>query len=432
MAGLISRLLARVTKPEKPGLRLYSFGNSVAGVRLNDPQEVLKLAAAWRCVNLVSQTVAMLPWQIFKRDADGQGERQKGNSVEWLLGHESNEEMTAFDFKQTLVQHTMLHGNGYAEIERDARGRPTSLHLLAPDRVEPGRLDDGRLAYSVRQAGGDRVILGPRDIFHLKGLSFDGLRGYSVLEVGARSLGVGMAMDEFSARYFSNGMRPAGFVKTKGKLNADGLKTFNEMMAAHWTGLKNFHKAIPLDADMEWEPMGSNLDEAQFVDMRKLSVVEVCRLFGVPPHMVYDLERSTNNNIESQGRDFLTYGLLPRIIPMEQEADRKLLTSGWGGLYSKMNVNALVRGDMAARGAYYQQMRNMGVFTVNDILRLEDMNTIGKDGDVRVMQMQYQPTDKPADPNADKPADPNADPDQAGDTPPAEAPKPKPKRKSAS
>lgn len=407
-----ARLMARVTAPWSGarGMHFMQIGNSVAGVRINSPQEVLKLAAAWRCVNLVSGTIAGLPWQVFKRGDDGQGERQRGNQVEWLLAHEASAELTAYNFKKTLLSHSMLHGNGYAEIERDNRGRPYALHLLAPDRVTPGRLDNGALAYEVRQAGGDRIILGARDVFHLPGLGFDGLRGYSVLEIGAKSLGIAMAMDEFSARYFSNGMRPAGFVKSKGKLSAEGLKTFNDLMKENWSGLKNFHKAIPLDADMEWEPMGSNLDEAQFVDMRKLSVVEICRLFGVPPHMVFDLDRSTNNNIESQGQDFLTYGLLPWIIPMEQESDRKLLTSGWGGLYSKMNFNALVRGDMAARGTYYQTMRNMGVFTVNDILRLEDMNTIGAAGDVRVMQMQYQPIDGSGDGSGAAPQNPPADP----------------------
>jgi HK97 family phage portal protein len=419
--GAIGRQWARQTKAAEPGAGTWMMptGARIPGVRLTHWSQALSIPAVYRATNLISQSVAMLPWNVFKRGDDGQAEAQPKNPVQWLLHDEPNADMTAFSFKRTLLTHALLQGNGYAEIERNKRGQPIAMHLIDdPDRVTPGLLANGRIAYKVQNAGADAVVLGANDVFHVQGLGTDGIMGLGLREVALRSLLVNMAYDEVAKQYFMQGMRTPGFIKTKGKMNPESFKSVMKLIKEEYTGLNNFELPIPLDGDMEFQAAGSTLHDADFLDLRKFSVIEICRWMGVPPHLVYDLEKATFSNIESQDRTFLTYGLLPHIVPMEQEANRKLLTSGFGGLYSKMNVNAFARGDLQARGAFYQQMRNMGVFTVNDILRLEEMNTIGADGDVRVMQVQYQPTDK-------KPgAEPPADDDDDNTAPNAPPPKP--------
>ena len=409
----VQRLLRR-TSPQPVGQTLVPVGMSIPGVRLYDWRDALKIPAVWRCVNVVTDAIAMLPWQVYKRGEDGQGAPQPTHPANWLLHHQASGEMGAFDFRKTILTHAMLQGNGYAEIQRNARGQPIALWLIEdPDRVTPGRLADGSIAYSVQQANGGRVIVPAADMLHIRGLATDGIVGLSIIEVGRRSLGVSAGLEQITERYFTQGMRTPGFVKVKGgPKGLEALSNLTKLIKEHFTGLTNFHTPIPIDADMEFQAAGSNLHDSQFLDMRKFSVLDVCRWFGVPPHLVYDLDRATFSNIEAQDSTFLKYGLLPRIVPMEQEVDAKLLTSNWGGLYSKMNVNAFQRGDMTARGAFYQQMRNMGVFTVNDILRLEDMPTIGPEGDVRVMQVQYQPTGpaEPAEPGADPTTEPQSPP----------------------
>lgn len=410
----VARLFAadRRTSPQQlNGGTMIPIGPSVAGVRLNDWRDTLTIPAVWRCVNVVTDAVAMLPWQVMKRGEDGQGEPQPGHPANWLLHHQASGEMSAFSFRKAILSHAMLQGNGYAEIQRDQRNRPTALWLIDdPDRVTPGRRASGEIAYAVQQRDGGRVIVPSADMLHFRGLATDGIVGIGILEVARRSLVVSKALDLVTERYFAQGMRTPGFVKMKGPKGLEAFANLVRLIKEQFTGLSNFHTPIPLDADMDFVPAGSNLKDSEFIDMRKFSVLDVCRWFGVPPHLVYDLERATFSNIESQDRTFLTYGLLPRIVPMEQEVDAKLLTSNWGGLYSKMNVNAFQRGDSAARASFYQQMRNMGVFTVNDILRLEDMPTIGPEGDVRVMQVQYQPTGATPDAAPDEPNDPDAPP----------------------
>lgn len=395
MAG-VGRVWSRLTAPQSVGGWAVPIGHArIPGVRLSDWRQALQVPAVWRCVNLITQSIAMLPWSVQRKSADGRIDPvPPDHPVQWLLHDEPCDELSAFAFKQTILTHALGQGNGYAEIERNKRGTPIALWLIDdPDRVTPGRLQStGKIAYSVQQAGGEKVIIPAEDMFHVHGLATDGIVGLGILDVAARSLAVNIALDRVSEKYFTQGMRTPGFLKMQqGAAGLQSLKDMMKLIREEFVGLNNFEMPIPIDKNSEFVPAGSNLHDAQFIDLRKFGVLDICRWFGVPPHLVYDLERATFSNIEAQDRTFLTYGLLPRIAPMEQEANRKLLSRSHGGLYSKMNVNAFARGDMAARIAFYQGMRNMGVYTVNQILQLEDESTIGPEGDVRTQQVQYQP-----------------------------------------
>lgn len=388
----VGRLFAsRRTKDQPIGGWVFPTGTKIPGLRLYDWRQPMQIPAVWRCVTLVSNTIAMLPWRVMRETADGKREAQPENRIDWMLHRRPSADMTAFAFKQTLLLHSILQGNGYAEIERDRLNRPVALWLIDdPDRVTVGRDNRGRIAYAVRQADGGHVVVPGADMLHVRSPSTDGAVGLGLLEVAARSIASNLALEELQPVYFRQGMRTPGFIKTKGKMSPESLKTVMKMIRENFAGLHNFELPIPLDADMEFTPAGSNFRDAQYIDLRKFGVIDICRWIGVPPHKAYDLERATFSNIEHQSQDFLTDTLLPRIVPLEQEADVKLLSDNWGGLYSKVNVNAIVRADMGARLAYYRGMFDMGALTVNDILSFEDMSTIGPEGDERTRSVQYQ------------------------------------------
>lgn len=392
------------------GFRTYRIGSAML-LGLNTPDDALKIAAVWRCVNIVSNAYAMLPWHVFRRQKNGDGERLATHPVEWVLSHRANREMSAFDFRRTIKQHALLWGNGYAEIVRDTANRPAELWLLEPERVTPGRDANGRLVYKVRNEGGVDVIMSADEIYHIKGASPDGVNGYSILQVGHGSLGTSVALDQSLAQYFANGFRPMGFLKTKGRLSIEGLDALEKKIEEYSKPDRRW-KAIPLDQDMDFTPLATTPEDGQIIDMRKFNVIDICRWFGVPPHLAFDLDRATFSNIESQGQEFLTYGLMPHIIESEQETDYKLLSNGHAGLYSKINVNAIVRADMAVRTAFYQSMLGAGAFNINEVRKLEDMPSIGPDGDVYVRQVQYQPlgTELPAQPVKPPASDPKQTP----------------------
>lgn len=392
------------------GFRTYKIGNAMlAG--LNTPEDALKIAAVWRCVSLVSQSGAMLPWNVYRRKANGDGERVANHPVEWLLHNQANEEMSAYDFRRTMWSHAMTWGNGYAEIVRDTANRPRAMYLLDPSRVTPGRDAEGKLVYRVTQQDGSAILLPARSMYHKRGLGFDGVTGYSVLEVAAGSLSSAMQLDNTLGDFFARGFRPMGFLKTKGKLSLEGLKALEAKIDEH-SGPSKRWRAVPLDQDMEWQALSMSPEDAQLIDMRKFSVLDICRWFGVPPHMAFDLDRATFSNIEAQGRDFLTYALMPWIVGDEQEADMKLLSSQFGGLYSKVTVDAIVRADIDKRWAAYKTALDSGVFTINEVRALEEKAGIGPKGDEHVRQVQYQPigTEMPATPVGAPPNEPQQEP----------------------
>ena len=173
------------------------------------PEQSLKVAAVWRCVNIVCNALSSIPWRVMRIEEDGRMQ-DKMHPLHQLLEISPNEEMTPASFRETMISHILLHGNAYAEIVRDNRGYPQEMWLIAPDRVEPRRNEMGRLEYKISQSGGQMVYLKPNEIFHVPGLSFDGIRGYSILDVADRSLSNALRIDKFTSNYFKHAMQPSG------------------------------------------------------------------------------------------------------------------------------------------------------------------------------------------------------------------------------
>jgi len=388
----LGRLFARKIAPEmQPEIRFVRIGSVTT--RLSRPEDALKISTAWRCVTLLSNTQAALQWEVERVGEDGKRTVQPKNRVAWLLGHEPNPEMGALDFRRTLHSHALLWGNGYAEIQRNNRGEAEALWPIGPDRVEPMRDYDGRLFYQVSNPRGGFSELDPRDVFHVRGPGWDGVRGYSVLEVGATALNGANGMEGFASTYFANGMQPSGVITVpkEAALSEEAFRRLQAEVAEKHQGAANAGKPIILDKGMTWSASSADPEKAQFVDARKFAVTDVCRWFGVPPYLAFDTDEQPRANVETQSREFWQFGLLPWITAFEQEANRKLLNSEWGGLRARMNTDELLRGDYKTLAGYYRTMRQIGVFTVNDVLRMEGMPTIGAEGDVRHMQEQNRP-----------------------------------------
>ena len=171
--GLFDRIFARrrTKRPVNQDVdrrlqRDWFSGDDYSGFHY--PEQALKVAAAWRCVNIISNTLATLPWRVMRNETDGVSEF-KGHPLYQLLSVKPNNEHTPVTFRETMISHILLHGNAYAEIVRDNTGRPQELWLLAPDRVEPTRDDMGNLVYRVSQAAGEMVYLPPDSMFHCTG-----------------------------------------------------------------------------------------------------------------------------------------------------------------------------------------------------------------------------------------------------------------------
>jgi HK97 family phage portal protein len=377
-------------------VKLWGRGSSIfvprkaAGMHV-DEHTALTLSPVWACVKVISETIATLPWHVYERDGRARNQ-MPGNPADWILSIQANPEMTAFQMRRFLVASALLWGNGYAEIQRDVAGRPLWLWPITPDRVTPERDAEGSLVFKVVGDHGDYVYLSSDEMFHLPGMGYDGVTGYSVVAMAARSIGVGLASEEFAASFFANGTHPAGILTTDGALNTEQQKQLKESWDEKYGGgPKGAQKTAVLFGGLKWQALTMPLHEAQFLESRKYSVRDICRWFRVPPHKIADLDNATFTNIEHQAIEFVTDGLVPWITLLEQIANIKLIGRNMRGrVYTKINVNALLRGDFATRSAAYAQGRLNGWYSANDIREMEDLNPVDG-GDEYLVQSQMVP-----------------------------------------
>ncbi len=419
MPNLFQRIFARrqVSPEKQPEIRHVRFGNTTIGVNIHAPEEMLKIAAVWRCVNLISNSIATLPWQVRKPDGEGNSAIHHGHAIEKLLNASPNPEMSAFSFKSTFIQHKLLYGGAGAEIEQDGSGRAIALWPIAPDRISPVRLPEGGLSYRIAQPRGGVVEMDPQDMFYVPGLAWDGVRGYSILEVAMQSLGGAYAMERFAGGFFGKGMQPGGIIEIPEGvvMTEEGIERLRAELEQKHQGWSNAQKTLILDQGMKFNQSSTDPQKSQFLDTRKFSVVDSCRWFGVPPYLAFASDEEPRANVEAQSREFLMYGLKPHIVALEQEANRKLFFGYRGPLETKMDIREFKRGDLQATAEFLTAGRHLGALSVNEVRREMGMEPIGPEGEHRVMQVQFQPIGPDGAPQLPKTGEPG---DTGDATPP--------------
>ncbi|TAL44066.1 MAG: phage portal protein [Salinibacterium sp.] len=380
---------ALVGRNEIGSRRVFIVGRNTSGSRVTE-ETALTFTAYWRAVNFLATTIANLPVDVLRRDG-GHRVRLDNDPSSYILNVQANDELPAFSSREATQAHTLTWGGGYHEIERTRAGEPVALHLVTPDRVCLSRTADRRLVYEVSNPRESNTVLDPVDVFHVRGLAFDGLVGYSPVALFRNAIGMGMSAEQYGASFFGNGAAPGGVLQMPEGKDFEGrpeaLARLKESWAELHQGPANAGRVAILEDGMTYGGVGIPNNEAQFLESRKFQVTEMARIFNVPPFVVGDLERSTNNNIEAQAIELVVYGLLPWVRRWEAEVDVKLLDRRNTGRYCKMNLGALLRGDSASRANFYDRMFRMGVYSPNDILELEDRDGIGPDGDVRLVPM---------------------------------------------
>ena len=408
------------TEPRYPGeQRVPATVRTLAGVAIT-PDTAVTIATVWACLRYLSQTVAVLPWHVM-RDGKRGAEIQKTHPIDWLIYKRPNPEWSSFQFRETLTHWALRWGNGYAEIERDQAKRPFALWPIHPERVSVCRdTETSRLFYEVSNGHGDKVEIDGTDMFHIRGFG-EGPVGVNVIHYASQSIGWARAAQLFGATFFGNGANPATVVINKTKISPDGLQLQKAEFEQLHKGIRHAHGTVHLGGDGDIKRLGLNAEESQLIEVHQHLVEEICRWFGVPPHKVMHLLRATFSNIEHQAIEVVVDSVSPWVKRFEDEADYKLFGQNRPGLYTKMNMRALLRGDNAARAAFYKEMFATGAYSTNRILELEDENTIGSDGDKHFVQLNLTTLEKageepePApspDPQPEKPDDP-VEPDEA-------------------
>lgn len=349
----------------------------------------LKLSTVYACVNIRANTIAKMPLHIYRSIKDGK-EKIK-NDISYLLETRPNRHMTPFIFKHTISAHIDLWGNAYVWIETNRKGIPVSLWILNPANTRIN-LDEktGKIWY--KTIVNDKPCdFEDAEILHFKALSTNGIEGKSRITIARETLGNMKASTKLLGKFYANGTTSKGIITYQEKLGKEAKDSIRSAWQSANSGINNAGKVAILDMGLEYKPIGMNFEDAQFIQLSKFGVEEIARIFSVPLHMINSLDRSTFNNIQQQSLDFISNSIQPTLTDIEEEINYKLFTSVQQkqGYYVKFNMASAMRADDEARAKYYKEMLGMGVYSINDVLQLEDRNNIGELGNKHRISLNY-------------------------------------------
>jgi len=350
---------------------------SVSGAAVTE-NRAMGLSAHFACVSLISKIIASLPIHVYERTAAGGKKIRNDHPTARLLRKKPNPEMTSFSFFEAMQAQILNRGKAFAELIYDKNGNVCEIWPIAPGLCEPKRKDkNSPIEYHFPSSG---TILPAWKILHVAGLGFDGINSFSPIQLFRQSIGFGLATEEFGARFFGQGTNIGTIVKHPSKLSPEAHARLKTSLSEGFQGLTRSHKTIVLEEGMGVEKLGMPLEDAQFIESRKFTVTEMARIHGVPPHLIGDLEKATFSNIEEQGISAVTYTFRPWIVRWEQFLNCKLFTGEeeQDKYYIKFELDGLLRGNMKARMESYSLALQNGVFCVDEVRELEDMNPLPK------------------------------------------------------
>lgn len=397
---VLGRLLRAIEDPTTPlssSAILDRLGIKPAdsGVHVNEKTS-LQMAAVWRAVALIAGTAASLPLKTYRRGSLDESPLR--------VLREPNPTQTPFEFWETVYVHLLLWGNAYILKERAAGGQVQNLWPLHPSRVQVGVVR----AEKVFTVDGDLDNPFSVDrIMHIPGLGYDGVTGASPIRLASQGIGLSLAAEKYGAKLFGSGSLMSGILQTEQRLDQPTADALKQRWRDKVAGLDRAHDVAVLDAGATFQSLTMPNNDAQFIESRRFQISEIARLFGVPPHMLMDTEKSTSwgTGIEQQSIGFVVYTLRSSWLSrIEQRITREL---GPSEVYAKYKVEGLLRGDSKARASFYKVMRDVGAFSANDILELEDMPPV-EGGDTRLQPMNMEPLGSEPDDEGDTDEDEDA------------------------
>lgn len=363
--------------------------HSITGLRVG-AEQAMRLAAVYACVRLLSKTFALMPFQLWEPQGKDARTPVTNHWINRLLGSAPNKFQNPFEFRQMLEGHMSLRGNAFCEIQEKG-ARILALVPKHPDRMKAELLpnDDYRFVY--QEPDGSKTIYAREEIWHLRDLSNNGIFGLNPIELERDVVGLGLAAQEYGARFFANDATPPGWIEHPGQFkDKTARENYRESLQIAQTG-KNRGKSMVLEAGQKYHPLEVKNSDAQYLESRRFTVSEIARVFGVPPHLIGDLDRATFANIEQQSLEYVLYTMAP-IAAAWAAAIKFALLGEDVDLAPGFGLEELLRGDQATRAAFYTKMFGIGALSTNDIILKEGGNPV-KGGDMRFRPVNLTPLD---------------------------------------
>jgi HK97 family phage portal protein len=334
------------------------------------PEASMRIATVFACVRVLSETIASLPCQVYRRTTNGGFQVLLNHPLTDLLYRRPNRWQTAFEFWEMLVGHIMLRGNAVCVKIRSGES-VKALIPYHPSRVRLEEQPDGLVYHITLNDGATMRVLG-QDVFHLRGLCSDSWWGLSPIAQSKDTFKLARQLANYATNMFESGGAKRVLLKWPKPLSDAAYKKLKDDWQANFSN--NARTAI-LEEGGDAATIGMNADEAEYIESRRFSKEEICGIFRVPPHMVADLSRATYSNIEKQDLFFVKHTVRPWLKRIESAIGRDLIVRPSIHV-AKFNVDALLRGDIKTRTEAMRVQFSHGIRTLNEWRAVERLNPV--------------------------------------------------------
>lgn len=392
-------IISRIAKPVQAAVssesilrELRSGMNAKSGKAVN-VETSLEVVCVFACLRVLAEGVAQIPLKVFREREGGGKDAARDHALYDVLHRRPNPWQTSFEFRESLVFHAALAGDFFA-FKNVVGGQVRELIPLENNTVTVKRKSDLSLEYVV-SANGDQRTFPQEAIWHVRGPSWDTWRGMPAVKYAREAIGLSIATEEAHAKLHANGAQASGVYSVEGKLSPEQYRDLRDWIEASICG-ENRSRPFVLDHAAKWTQISMSGVDAQHLETRKHQVEEICRAFRVMPIMIGQADKAaTYASAEQMFLAHVIHTLCPWYERIEQSIDVNLLTEAdrKQGVYAKFLPNGLMRGASKDRSDFYYKMWQMGVFSPNQILELEDENPY-TGGEKRYVPRNFMPTDQ--------------------------------------
>lgn len=379
--SLIDRIFRRETraaiKSDDPYLaEWFGLRGGIGGYV--DPGRASGIAVAHACIAIVSQNLAAMPLNLYRRADNGGRDRATEHPLYSVLHDMANPAMTAFEAREALIASLMVAGNAFARLEWNGRGQVAALYPLDPGKVAVEKLESGRLRYRVSGDGGGVRNYLQEEVLHLRyRLARDGVMGLSPIQIARETFNLALTQQETAGKQAAKSFLPEGALVFPQPINNDQRQKALDKLEAKVNSDLSTRGVLVLDGGTEWKSFSFSSKDAEFLESRKLTNLDICRIWAVPPTVAGITDNATYSNSDQESRALVVRCLAPMAKRIEQAMNASLLTAeGRKSLFIEHDLAGLLRGDMKARYDAYSVGRNGGWLSVNEIRGWENMPKI--------------------------------------------------------
>jgi HK97 family phage portal protein len=372
MANIFQRVIRSISGVQSPRpwlVNLLGGTATSAGETVNNINAP-KVATVYACVSLVSDTIASLPFRLYRETEEGM--ILQPGLIDDIVRKAPNVYYNSFDFRKAMMTNLLLRGNAYVLPMRNGASL-SGMELIDNDHVTVDTTS-GELIYQLRLNNGVNMRLLPEQIIHLKLWTIDGINGVSPIAYAKETIGTSLAATKHLGSFYGRGATPKGILQIQGTIrDADRVRQIGQQFDERYAGANAGGTAI-LTEGAEYKPVALSNRESQFLETLRFSVEEICRLYKVPPHKIGHMEGAGYaNSIEAQNAQFVTDCIRPMVEMIEMEFTNKLLS---GSRKFNLDMRALMRGDIMTQVQRNVSYWNIGVMSANDIRKDEGMDPI--------------------------------------------------------